>query len=489
MLEKVRKYIEFHHMLEMDDKVVMGISGGADSVCLLFLMLELKKEYNLSLSVVHVHHGIRGEEADKDAEYVEKLCTEYGICFYLFRENIPELAKMWKMSEEEAGRKYRYQCFYQVMEQVGAGKLATAHHMGDQAETLLFHLVRGTNLSGMAGIAPVNGKIIRPLLQCRKEEIINWLAAKGIVWREDATNADNSYARNKLRNQVIPILEEINDQAVEHIADFAECITEYEKFFQKTVRRYLDDYVIFETDVEKYSVEGAAGCWTNAVYLKQQEKILSEAVIYEMIVFACGGKKDITKEHVAAVYGLLYKQSGRKVMLPYQAEAEISYEKLIIRKCLEEKEQAAWSRKISLKEIMEKKEPTCILLPDESSLTIQIFRMEDMEEKKRERMLNDVLNSKNNYTKLFDCDTIEDTLYVRTPDKQDYFIINDRGDRKKLSRYFIDSKVPSEQRKHKIVIAGGHEVLWIAGGRRCEAYKINNNTKHVLLLMYEGERK
>lgn len=485
MLEKVRKYIEFHHMLEGNDKVVMGVSGGADSVCLLLLMQELKEEYHLSLYVVHVHHGIRGEEADKDAEYVENLCKKYGIPFYLFRENIPKLAKDYRMSEEEAGRMYRYQCFYQVMEQVGADKLATAHHMGDQVETVLFHLIRGTNLSGMTGILPVNNKTIRPLLQCQKKELINWLTCKNVTWREDATNADNSYARNKLRNQVIPVLEEINEQAVEHIAGFAKSMTEHEKFFHKAVCQYMDQCVISGTDGKESAEKERIQSQTSRIHLREQERILAEAVIYEMIVSVCGAKKDISKEHVEAVYGLLFKQSGRKIKLPYQAEAEISYEKLIIRKCFERNETGGWSRRIPVKDIMKKKETIEISFPDGGNLIVCVLHITDMEEGKR--IVSDVLNSKNNYTKLFDCDTIKDTLYVRMPNKQDYIVINNNGDRKKLSRYFIDSKIPLEERKHKIVVACDHEVLWIVGGRRCETYKINNNTKHVLLLMYEGE--
>lgn len=186
MLEKVREYIKFHHMLEMGDRVVMGISGGADSVCLLHIMQELREEYGLSLFVVHVHHGIRKEAADKDAEYVKNLCQKYGISFYLFKEDIPKLAKDCGMSEEEGGRQCRYRCFYQVADQVKADKIATAHHMGDQAETVLFHLIRGTNLSGVTGIAPVNGKMIRPLLSCSKKSRSTGLSIKMLCGRKTA---------------------------------------------------------------------------------------------------------------------------------------------------------------------------------------------------------------------------------------------------------------------------------------------------------------
>lgn len=479
MLEKVRKYMEFHHMLEVGDKVVIGVSGGADSLCLFHLLQELREGYDLSLFVVHVHHGIRGAEADKDAEYVKVLCQKYEVPFYVFKENIPKMARECGMSEEEAGRKYRYECFYQVMERVGADKLATAHHMDDQAETVLFHLIRGTKISGMTGIAPVNNKIIRPLLSCRKKEIVNWLLKREITWREDETNKDNHYTRNKLRNQVIPVLKEMNEQAVSHIAEFAGYMTEYEKFFQKEVQKYLAEYVIFEADAKR--------CQVNRIHLRQQERILSEAVIYEMLVFICGAKKDISKEHVEAVYGQLHNQSGKKVMLPYQAEAEISYEKLIIRKCFERKEDV-WNRAIVVKDLIERKQELNFTLPSGGCLTVRILNMEEMEEKQREEIVNTVSNSKNNYTKLFDCDTIRDTLYVRTPDSEDYFIMNEKGNRKKLSRYFIDHKVPLEDRKHKIVVAKEHEILWVIGERRGETYKIKNNTKYVLLLMYEGEK-
>lgn len=488
MLEKVRRYVECHHMLEMGDRVVAGISGGADSVCLFLLLLEMKEEYGLSLFVVHVHHGIRKEAADGDAEYVQSLCREYDIPFYLFKEDIPKLARAYGMGEEETGRQYRYHCFNQVMAQVGADKIATAHHMGDQAETVLFHLIRGTNLSGMTGIAPVNGKMIRPLLSCQKKELVNWLVSQNAVWREDATNTDNHYARNKLRNQVIPTLEEINEQAVTHIAELAGCLTEYEKFFQKAVHQYIEQHVTFKKVPSEYDKKEIRDCETSGRVLREQERVLSESVIYEMIVFVCGKKKDISREHIKAVYGLLYKQSGKKIVLPYQTEAEVSYEKLIIRKNFERKDVSVWNQTISVKELMEKERAAHISLPDGGNLTVQVLSITDMKKEKRDKRLKNILNSKNDYTKLFDCDTIKDTLYVRMPEQEDYFIMNEKGNRKKLSRYFIDNKIPQQARKHKIVIADGHEILWIIGGRRCETYKINNNTKHVLLLMYEGEK-
>ncbi|MCI8508933.1 MAG: tRNA lysidine(34) synthetase TilS [Lachnospiraceae bacterium] len=492
MIEKVQNYIKFHHMIEKGDRIVVGVSGGVDSVALLLLLNQMKKEMKLELFAVHINHGIR-EEAAEDAGYVKQLCEDCKVPFYLFEEDIPVMAKKERMTEEEMGRKIRYQSFYQVMEQVRADKLAVAHHMGDQAETVLFHLIRGTDLSGMAGMQPVTeyfgaaeGKnatsyhIIRPLLGCHKKELTDWLVSQGVIWREDRTNTNNMYARNKIRNQVIPVLEEINQQTVCHVAAFADRIAEYQEFFQKTVQEYLLKEVV-------KAESGSGSCETDRFLLKSQEKVLAKAVIYEMLGMVCGARKDIFSEHVQAVYDLLDKQSGKKVMLPYRMMAENSYEKLIIRKCfVKEDDSSSWKQVIDLKELSNGEEKR-ICLPQGGYLVMQIKSMKDMEWDEGQKFLNDGRISKNIYTKFFDCDTIKDTLYIRTPEAEDYIIINEQGNRKKLSRYFIDEKIPVMNRNSKIVAANGHEILWIIGGRRCENYKISDNTKYILSLMYEGE--
>lgn len=492
MIEKVQNYIKSHHMIEKGDRIVAGVSGGADSVALLLVLNQIKIEMELELFVVHINHGIR-EEASEDAVYVRQLCEDCGIPFYLFEGDIPAMAKKERMSEEEMGRKFRYQSFYKVMRQVRADKLAVAHHMEDQTETVLFHLIRGTDLTGMAGMQPVTEhfvkgeekiaasyQVIRPLLGCHKEELTDWLTDQGVMWREDRTNADNTYARNKIRNQVIPVLEEINQQAVCHVAEFADRIVEYQAFFQQAVQEYL----LKEVRKAELRLEG----WeTDRFLLKNRERVLAKAVIYEMLGMVCGARRDIFSEHVQAVYDLLDKQSGRKVVLPYQMVAENSYEKLIIRKCfVKEENSSGWKQAIDLGELSggEKKR---ICLPQGGFLVMQIKSIEEMELGRGKEFLNDGRISKNNYTKFFDCDTIKDTLYIRTPEAEDYIVINEQGNRKKLSRYFIDEKIPAMDRNTKIVAANGHEILWIIGGRRCENYKIGDHTKYILTLIYEGE--
>ncbi len=507
MLQKVRQYIQSFHMLNKKDGIVVGVSGGADSVALLLVLQELREEWELQIYAVHVNHGIRAEAAE-DAEYVRMLCDKLKVPFYLFEANIPVMAKEQGLSEEEMGRLYRYQCFEQVISQVGANKVAVAHHMDDQAETLLFHLVRGSRLAGAGGMHPVtDGKIIRPLLSCRKAELVDWLKEKQVGWKEDVTNTDNKYARNRIRNQVLPVLEQVNAQAVSHMAEFAEEMNAYQAYFQHAVDIYISEHVrvtmdhvgevlSFTSNIKDEEIENCneviCNCWCEREHLLQQEKIFAKTVIYGILVKVCGRKKDIGSVHVESVYGLLQKQSGRKLSLPYGVEAEISYEKLIIRKSLEETEQDVVKLQeleafVSPADFFETKE-RLIELPGMKNLKMMFFYREQYLQKEWEYLVEEARNSKNNYTKYFECDTIKDTLCVRVSQPEDSLVITESGSRKKLSRYFIDAKIPVEQRKSTLVLATGSDVLWILGGRRCETYKVTTQSNIIMKVTYQGEK-
>ena len=176
--EKVSAYCSRYQMFQEGDSVVLGVSGGADSVCLLFVLLSLQKKWNLKLHVVHVNHGIR-PDAREDAEYVRQLCETHNIPFLLVEENIPVLAKQWGVSEEEAGRKVRYEAFAKVLSQKKQGKIAVAHNSNDRAETMLFHLFRGTGLTGLGGIRPVREQRLKPIF--RKSRLLTGMTVLMIV--------------------------------------------------------------------------------------------------------------------------------------------------------------------------------------------------------------------------------------------------------------------------------------------------------------------
>lgn len=488
MFNRVRSYMELYHMVESGDKIVVGVSGGADSVMLLHVLWRLQKEWGLQLWVVHVHHGIR-QEADEDVSYVQELCNCMEIPCYTFYEDVPALAAQNKLSEEEMGRRCRYKHFAETLNKTGADKIAVAHHMDDQAETVLFHLSRGTGLAGMRGMLPVSTwkeegeereyRLIRPLLDCRKQEIIAYLKMESVAWREDVTNQDCRYARNRIRNEILPAMEHVNEQAVAHITGFAKQAAEYEQFFHNRVMEYMDEHI----------VKGNGDIWmTDRGALLQKEPVFAKAVLYEMLCKSCGRKKDISRIHVDSLYALLGNQSGKELMLPYEMRGRISYEKLIIGKSSQEKEPAeesVWGS-VALWELQpgETKE---IVLGKFGRLKINRIVFENMDMEKRKELLEYIRNSKNNYTKYFGCDTIENTLYIRKPQQKDDLVMDVRGRRKRLSRYFIDAKIPGELRKGWPLVVCDDEILWVTGLRRAEVFPVCMDTKYIIELRYEGD--
>ena len=252
MLQKIKAYVKKQNMLRKGDRIVVGVSGGADSVCLFHVLLELKEEFALELAVVHVNHGIR-EEAYNDEAYVEKLCAGHAIAFYPFRVDVPQLARKEHLSEEEAGRQVRYRAFAQVLEQVygNDGKIAVAHTQNDRAETVLCHLFRGTGLTGLSGIAPVREQIIRPLLCVRREGVEKYLTERGSAFWQDATNDTDVYTRNRIRHHILPYAEaEICREPVRHINQAAEQIYEALDYLNQKIAEA-------EEEVVRYTVDGA----------------------------------------------------------------------------------------------------------------------------------------------------------------------------------------------------------------------------------------
>ena len=208
-LKRIENFIADYSLISMHDRIVLGVSGGADSVALLEVLNELKDKYSLRLFVVHVNHGLR-EEAKEEAKYVEALCKERDIPFYLFNENVKELSEKMMIGIEEAGRFIRYESFEKVSKEVNADKIAVAHNTNDLSETMLFNLFRGTGVKGLASISPKRGNSIRPLLCVQRNEIEEFLKERKVSFCVDKSNYSNEYSRNRIRHNVLPQLKSIN---------------------------------------------------------------------------------------------------------------------------------------------------------------------------------------------------------------------------------------------------------------------------------------
>ena len=215
MEQKVLEYMKKHHMVEAGDRVLIGLSGGADSAALFHILRQYQQTYGYELLAVHVNHGLRGKEALRDQEFVMELCRLYQVPCEVVEMPVQQMAEKGKMSLEEAGREARREVFQRLAGKWKCSKLALAHHKNDQAETMLHHLARGTGLAGLAGLLPSDGFRIRPFLCLEREEIDHYLQVKGYAHVEDSSNRDDQYTRNRIRHELLAgMTQRVNEKAV-----------------------------------------------------------------------------------------------------------------------------------------------------------------------------------------------------------------------------------------------------------------------------------
>ena len=440
-IDKIREYMDSFGMLSPGRRVVVGVSGGADSVALLRVLCELRGsgEYgNLLLTAVHINHMIRGEEADRDEHFVQKLCEALGVELKVFRKDIPAMAREQHLTEEEAGRLFRYECFEN--EAGEAARIAVAHNKDDLAETVLYNMIRGSSILGLAGIKPVRGRIIRPLLMTSREEIEAYLASISQDYITDSTNLKTDYARNKIRLSIMPELKKINEGAAEHIVDIA---MDAERLGDD-IRREVGDSDSSKESSNIIDIDRLLGLTS----LAQGELILQK------LEYVAGRRKDITREHISLVRGLADLESGKRVSLPYGMTAERVYGNIIIHGPSDEAAQDA------------KQEPA-------GKLVIETFPYATGMEISRDPFI-----------KMIDYDKICAKLVFRAPMPGDFIVIRDDGSSKKLARFFTDNKVERSLRGTFPLVADGDEIVWAVGLRLSERYKITDETKTVAKLIY-----
>ena len=455
MLDKVKKYVTEWNMLEKKDKVIIGVSGGADSVCLLFVLMELRKQIPFEIVVVHVNHGLRGEAARRDEEYVKSLCAQLGIICLSYSENVELIAKNRKQSTEEAGRTVRYEIFQRVMEAYGGTKIALAHHKNDNAETMIMNLARGTGIKGLGGIRPVVGEIIRPLLCLERKEIEKYMEEQQIPYCTDDTNCSDDYTRNRVRNHVIPYLEEyVNAGVVNHLDETMQQMRE--------IQEYLQTHMLFEYD--NCVQEDGGTCIVKKAYWEKAPKPLQSMILKEALVRVAGKEKDITLGHVNDLAGLFQKQTGRKIHLPYEVEARRCYEGV----CILKKEETPRTSEVLDVELQVGEEKTYFWQGRKISLALASY---DGEEKSR---------SQKGGVQRFDYDIIQRGVCIRARKPGDYITIHPDGRTQKIKSFFINEKIPSEIRDDILLVADGSHILWIVGYRTNCMYQVHEHTKRML---------
>lgn len=471
-MKRIEKFIQKYHMLTCGDRVIAGVSGGADSVCLFLMLLELRKKIGFDLIAVHVHHGLRGEAADQDQQFVEALCEQHRIPLEIFRVNLESIAKKRKQSLEEAGRMVRREAFDSVCKKYGGNKIALAHHQNDNAETLLWNLSRGTGLDGLGGIRPVNGKFIRPLLCMNRKEIEEYLAKRKQSYCIDETNAGTDYTRNKLRHLVLPILEEqVNSAAVRHMNETMEQIWELQEYMQEQVEAAYQECV--QEHFEK-------ACW---IQIQQKSfetfpELIKKMVIRKGMEQVGGKKRDLSHKHVDVMMELMNKQVGRTLDLPYEMHAKRNYEGIRL-----EKQRTYSFGEEKKAEIMQE----CMAelnIPGETILADRNLKLRcKILEKPKNLSIKDI--PQKIYTKWFDYGIIKSSLYIRTRQAGDIIVIDEKGHQKKLKNWFVDEKIPKEVRDSQLLLAENNEILWVLGHRMSQAYQVKQSTKWILQIEVE----
>lgn len=454
MLEKVRNTLSQFNMIQQGEVVVVGVSGGADSVALLLNLSDYRKSVDFEIKVVHVNHLIR-EDASEDAEFVRGLCEQLDIEFFLYEIDVEELAGSLHLSTEEAGRKARYD----AMRGLKPDKIAVGHHRDDQAETVLLNMCRGTGLHGMKGILPIQDNIIRPLLYVTREEIEKYLLELCQPYRTDSTNMTTDYMRNRFRHNVIPYLtEEINEKAVLHITDMASDMSELECYINGVVNFEYDKLCQPCEDGTVISLEG---------FLSLDGYIQKELLLL-VIEHLTPKRKDITRAHIKSIIDLCNLSGEKSVDLPYELKAIKSYDQIIIKKKNGAIEQDDTFSEITITKKMLEKE--CVYeLNDGRNIH---FRLIDWQQ-------NNIIEN-NDFTKLFDYDKIKCSLELRNRQEGDFLIINNQGQKKSIKEYMINEKIPMSQREDVVLLAEGNHILWVTGYRISSYYKIDENTKKVL---------
>lgn len=473
MIKKVMDYVKKYQMISPHDTITAGISGGADSVCLLFMLLEIQKQIPFVLQVVHVNHKVR-EDAGRDAEFVRELCGKFRIPFYLVEKDVRKLAEEWGCSEEEAGRKVRYQAFDEVQGE-NAGKIAVAHNSNDRAETMLFHLFRGTGLGGAAGIRPVNGRVIRPLLGMTREEIEKWLLDRGIAYCMDSTNEQDAYTRNRIRHHILSYAErEICSGTIINMNRAADDLMMAEEYLRRETQKAAERCIHPDEERKEIRIDLNAFEWEDE-YLRGRILLLSLEKI-------AGSKKNITAAHIRSVERLFQTSGSKEIHLPHQIVVYKEYDLGIIRKerfVLPVSEgQSCGNTLLEKSAIKADREERKIAVPGKievPGLGIVEFTA----------FLAD--NSQNipekTYTKWFDYDTIASSMVFRTRRPGDFLIV--RGSlgesrHKLLQDYLVNEKIPRHEREKLFLLAEASHIIWIPGYRISEHYKIDQNTRNIL---------
>lgn len=452
MYNKFKENILKYNLIQDNSTIILGVSGGYDSMSLLLCFLKLREEKDFELIVAHINHMMRGSASDGDEEFVREFCEKNSVKFFSHHEDMLALSKKEKISEEDAGRRIRYGFFYKLASKYENSLIATGHNLGDQVETVLLNLIRGTGTRGLRGMDYKNGKIIRPILNISRKEIQDFVDSSACGHREDASNHESMYRRNSLRNQLIPFIEENYNPAFQkRVYNMTELIKEDTDLIENIVNESIERL--------DYSYGNGVISFSQKSFL-QLDETRQKHILRKFIETIRGNLSGFDKSHIDEFIELTKADTG-KFMNINSIVLKIEYGRI---KLFEEAEiQELKAIKMGIKDM------------DFSFGTYNIsFRI----------LSNNVKIKANRNTQYFDADLLKEiVIRPREPgDRISPFAFNGS---KKIKDIFIDEKIPKSKRDIIPILTDGKEIIWIAGIRRSSLYTVTSSTKNIIKITIE----
>lgn len=493
--ERVRAMIAQNGMIRENDVVCVGCSGGADSTFLLVLLCELRSEnafgFPYSVSACHVNHHLRGDESDGDERFVRDLCVRLGIPLFCYQEDIRARAEKTGTGLEEAGRDARLEAFEDCLRNRGATKIALAHHADDQAETVLYHLARGSALTGLGGMRPVSGPVIRPFLAVTREEIRDGLTARGIPWRTDSSNDSDRFARNRLRHDLIPRLEtDVHGGAVRHITQTAEIVRMADDFIEREAEKRAQHCTERSADGQTIRLSAA---------LLSEPEIIRRCVLMNCASALAGRRKDIGRVHIESLLDLFERELGKRVDLPYGIRAFREERGIVLIGPRAENGALSPAGKNAQSgcfdpSVLQEADPVRITGSGMYRFGDLVFEVRIMS---RQEALPDMPGDgaetlsvpQKMYTKWLNYDKIKKGLLIRNRLPGDYLVLDEAGRRQKLKSRLINDKIGREIRDRIILIAEESHVYWTVGGRISAEAKVRQDTERVIRITVKPRKE
>ena len=420
LMKKVKEFIEKEDLFSKQDKILVALSGGADSVALTRILITL----GYHCEVAHCNFELRGEESDRDEDFVRNFCRSLNIKCHSIHFETRRYAAQQSISIEMAARELRYNWFSKICEESDCQVVAVAHHKDDSVETMLLNLIRGTGINGLLGIRPKNGNVVRPLLCASRQEVVEYLHRMNQTYVTDSTNLEDEYTRNKIRLNLLPLMEEINPSVKDGLVKTASYLNDISKVYQQAIKESIDR--IFITPEKEISIE------------KLMNEPAPQALLFEVL-----SPLGFNSTQVEEVYGSLNGQPGKR-FISSQWQVVKDRDLLLIEKV----KTANDKPQIIFEEVL---------------------------------LTKDFVIPKDKNTACFDANKFKGVISIRKWEKGDYFIPFGMKGKKLVSDFMTDSKFSLLKKEQQWVLSCNDQIAWLIGERTDNRFRIDDSTQKVII--------